>query len=443
MKKNKLLYMLTILITLFTFNMNVKAAENLTCVYEKKDEEGANTKVVVQQDLSGTIKVYSNESNVAVTLPGWEKVDILRQDVKDNLVEKENNSDKLILKSCPNSITIRKETIMSGNCNHADPLNPCTTEERNIIEYYGEKTAGKQALISTENATVNQSSKDYNKKDPADHSGTGTSTNPSYEPNKVDTFTTGKSCSAAIEEYKTSADGKCDEGTCYASCYYGRYIENEGCHLVAISFDTNKDIKVKAIDPSYNANILYSGNSYDFSPIKQAIVNNDGWCLKRVSVYRSSSTQSYISEKKEDAKAYNNYYIRISEAGYNLLDKSKLQSENPDKNISFGELKLLHYSSCESLFEDESSKNLLKMVKTVITIIKIAIPILLTGLGITDFVKAVFSNKEDDMKKAQEKFIKRIIIAVCIFLVPSLLQLILKIANSIWGNISVDLCGIL
>ena len=51
-----------------------------------------------------------------------------------------------------------------------------------------------------------------------------------------------------------------------------------------------------------------------------------------------------------------------------------------------------------------------------VNIVKIGIPILLIGLGTLDFSKAIFSGKEDDMKKNQEKFIKRIIISVCIFL---------------------------
>ena len=47
------------------------------------------------------------------------------------------------------------------------------------------------------------------------------------------------------------------------------------------------------------------------------------------------------------------------------------------------------------------------------------------------------------MKKAQSKFIKRIIIAAMIFLIPVLLGFILKVANSVWGNIGTDICGIL
>jgi hypothetical protein len=49
------------------------------------------------------------------------------------------------------------------------------------------------------------------------------------------------------------------------------------------------------------------------------------------------------------------------------------------------------------------------------------------------------------MKKAQSKFIKRLIIAIVIFLIPTLLSFILKLANDIWGIFgeNIDLCGII
>ena len=40
---------------------------------------------------------------------------------------------------------------------------------------------------------------------------------------------------------------------------------------------------------------------------------------------------------------------------------------------------------------------------------------------------------DDGMKKAQKAFMKRLIIAVAFFLIPSVLELLLNIANSVWG----------
>ena len=68
---------------------------------------------------------------------------------------------------------------------------------------------------------------------------------------------------------------------------------------------------------------------------------------------------------------------------------------------------------------------------------------MLFGLGTLDFAKAIFAGSEDNMKKAQSKFIMRVMVAICIFLIPTLIKLILTIASGIWGNISPDFCGIL
>ena len=72
--------------------------------------------------------------------------------------------------------------------------------------------------------------------------------------------------------------------------------------------------------------------------------------------------------------------------------------------------------------------------------IRIFVPLLLIGLGILDFTKAVFSKSEDDMKKSREKFIKRIIAAVAVFLVPMFVNFILDLANSVWSWINPNTC---
>lgn len=63
-------------------------------------------------------------------------------------------------------------------------------------------------------------------------------------------------------------------------------------------------------------------------------------------------------------------------------------------------------------------------VHTVITIFKIAIPVLLIIFGILDLGKAVISNDEKEIKGAQGKFIKRCIYAVAVFFVVALVQFV-------------------
>lgn len=94
------------------------------------------------------------------------------------------------------------------------------------------------------------------------------------------------------------------------------------------------------------------------------------------------------------------------------------------------------YNSCEDLFDEQT----LELINTVMKWIRIAVPILLIGLGILDFTKATFSKSEEDMKKSREKFIKRIVAAVLVFIAPIFINLILELANSVWSWISPDTC---
>lgn len=85
---------------------------------------------------------------------------------------------------------------------------------------------------------------------------------------------------------------------------------------------------------------------------------------------------------------------------------------------------------------DLISENLMGYINEALKYIRIFVPILLLVLVATDFLKAAFSSTEDAMKKTQAKTIKRIVIAVIIFFVPTIVNLILNLTNDIWANIN-------
>lgn len=65
----------------------------------------------------------------------------------------------------------------------------------------------------------------------------------------------------------------------------------------------------------------------------------------------------------------------------------------------------------------------------VVNLIKIAVPIILIIFGMLDLAKAVMSNDEKEMKGAQTKLMKRVIYAVLVFLVVSIVQLLFSVLN--------------
>ncbi len=76
------------------------------------------------------------------------------------------------------------------------------------------------------------------------------------------------------------------------------------------------------------------------------------------------------------------------------------------------------------------------LVSTAILIIKIVVPILLIIFGMLDLGKAVVASKEDEIKKGQQTFIKRVISAVIVFFVIQIVQLLVSFISNRDQNIS-------
>lgn len=86
-----------------------------------------------------------------------------------------------------------------------------------------------------------------------------------------------------------------------------------------------------------------------------------------------------------------------------------------------------------------------EVVRTVVKLIQVGIPILLIIFGMLDLGKAVMAQKEDEIKKSQQTFIKRIIAAAVVFFVVVIVQLVVgivapkqkdkhgNIKNNIWS----------
>ena len=95
-------------------------------------------------------------------------------------------------------------------------------------------------------------------------------------------------------------------------------------------------------------------------------------------------------------------------------------------------------NSCKDLIPLE----LIDKLNEYMTILKIIVPIIVVVTGILDFAKAVLGSDDDLLKKAQAKFIKRLIIAVVFFLLPILIKFMLDIVNNVWNVFSGDTCGV-
>ncbi len=84
-------------------------------------------------------------------------------------------------------------------------------------------------------------------------------------------------------------------------------------------------------------------------------------------------------------------------------------------------------ASCENSIKgaiiDEKIPNI---VSTIITVIKIVVPVLLVIMGMLDLMKGITAQKDDEIKKGQQLFIKRLISGALVFLVFTIVQLIVS-----------------
>lgn len=66
-----------------------------------------------------------------------------------------------------------------------------------------------------------------------------------------------------------------------------------------------------------------------------------------------------------------------------------------------------------------------KLVHTIYDILKIATPIIIIILGSLDLVKAVIAQKDDEIKKGQQTFIRRLVVGATVFLVFYIVELMI------------------
>lgn len=68
-----------------------------------------------------------------------------------------------------------------------------------------------------------------------------------------------------------------------------------------------------------------------------------------------------------------------------------------------------------------------QLTSMAVTIIQIAVPILLVVLGSLDLMKSVAAQKEDEIKKGQKVFIRRLAVAAVIFFVIAIVKLLVSL----------------
>ncbi len=89
------------------------------------------------------------------------------------------------------------------------------------------------------------------------------------------------------------------------------------------------------------------------------------------------------------------------------------------------------------------------LTSTIVDILKIGVPVLLIIFGMLDLGKAVMAQKEDEIKKSQQLFIKRLLSAALVFLVFIIVEVVFNLiagstednSDKIWNCVSCFING--
>ena len=83
-------------------------------------------------------------------------------------------------------------------------------------------------------------------------------------------------------------------------------------------------------------------------------------------------------------------------------------------------------------------------IRKILSWVQILVPIIIIAMGMIDFSKAVLADDQAAIKKATGNFVKRLIVGVAIFLIPIVLDVILKLVElpEVQGSLCKDELGL-
>ena len=280
-------------------------------------------------------------------------------------------------------------------------------------------------------------------------------------------------------EIKISGDIKLNNGECPSVSFYhgsnvGDYVhkDNETCKEKQYA-DKNcsENIKGKKLskDDASSANILnkiqlkktfssdnsctYERRSTDTSSTNISLKlekNNDSIKFTCTSVgdvcKAKGNSTDFLSGSTLNCPSYIYVDSTVNEAGMTLTitstggdaDTDTSHPIEPKKgNSDISDLSDKSWSNEEGCTALKNGKTI-EILRQILNYLQLAAVALLLVLGSLDFAGAIMSDKDDAMKQAGNKFVKRLIAAVIVFLVPVLVNIVLFIADK-----SESVCGLL
>lgn len=242
--------------------------------------------------------------------------------------------------------------------------------------------------------------------------------------------------------------------------------EKEVCYYSSSDKEANAIVTMKS-SPSVTINSAGGGrisnkesiinwkSSETKSGVTLSAISNTKKCPTYLIVRKGSGFGVFASE---EASAANDFANNSKSDGmlawiltYTNADGSKRSAIEYDTNVN-GSLRtnkeqadynqMAGKVDCNDIFGDKNDPDSLRsIIDEVLLYIRIIIPVLVITFGTVDLAKAVFASKEDEMKKAQKTFVKRVIIGAVFFFIPFFIDMIMSLADIVWSG-AYSTCGL-
>lgn len=190
------------------------------------------------------------------------------------------------------------------------------------------------------------------------------------------------------------------------------------------------DIKLAQLVNKNCQDVAYNGPYISFNANCGQLSNKEIQYLEEISKYKKCGEDTLCKSKSLSNlnKIEDNIKLQCSSILQNH-DYEGVQKECIDKCFNIKDT-LNEYRKNTDLYDDGTgvtgkcgfSDRLTAWILNIVKWVKYIIPAIVIILGILDFIKAIASDKDDEMKKAQGRFIKRLIAAALIFIIPFIIE---------------------
>ena len=162
--------------------------------------------------------------------------------------------------------------------------------------------------------------------------------------------------------------------------------------------------------------------------------------IKNVGKNKANQAETWMKEENISEETISDQKDSYEKGLATSLNNLQNSMKSNDKDINSSMRKIA--SSQEQLPGDcNMLYDIMPYLEKVFTWVKIAVPIALICFGIIDFSTPVLSGDKDALSKAISRFIKRCIIGIAIFFVPTLVKILLNIYNDVSGA-NTSTCGL-